>query len=151
MGPRLEGKREEDENMKEPLHYLASPYSHPDAWVREARFRAVSRVAGLLFIEQEVRTFAPIALGTPVEYALASRLDEPLLGLDHKFWEDWDGPFKELCTDLIITMLPGWNTSTGVAEETAWFKRRDRPVAHLGVRHWFTDAEWRILEAGTDG
>ncbi|WP_321820729.1 MULTISPECIES: DUF1937 family protein [unclassified Burkholderia] len=57
------------------LHYLASPYSHPDKSVMEARRVAVCRKAGEL-IAAGIAVISPIAhniaaahqFGKPVEY-----------------------------------------------------------------------------------
>jgi Domain of unknown function (DUF1937) len=50
--------------------YLASPYSHPDATVRESRFRAACQAVVALLLTGEV-VFAPIVHCHPlVEYGL---------------------------------------------------------------------------------
>ncbi len=126
------------------LHYLASPYSHKDAWMRELRFRAISRVAGALMSERGIATFCPIAHSHPVS--------EELRGVDptdHGFWLTWDNHFNHACTGLIVAMLPGWSKSRGVTSELSRFKAVGKPVEHLDPTEWFTPTEWRMLEAGS--
>ena len=128
------------------LWYLASPYSHPDVWMRELRFRAVSRVAGALRKERELLTFCPIAHSHPIS--------EELTGVsptDHDFWLAWDHPFEAACTGLIVCMLPGWDKSEGVSVEIPLFKKAEKLVVHLQPRQWFTLTEWAMLEAWVIG
>lgn len=61
---------------KKPLIYLASPYSHEDASVRQERYEIVSRVTALL-ISRGYVVFSPIAYSHP----LNERIDIPV--------EDW--------------------------------------------------------------
>lgn len=127
----------------EKLYYLASPYSHADAWVREVRFRAVARVAGQLRTTRRIATFCPIAHSHPIS--------EELIGVDPTdvdFWLSWDEPFERLCDGLIVAMLPGWTISTGVSREIPMFGKAGKPVEHLDPQKWFTSAEWAMLAAG---
>ncbi len=123
------------------LHYLASPYSHPDAWMRELRFRAVARVAGALRRDRGIITFCPIAHSHPIS--------EELTGVDptdHSFWLSWDEPFEHACASLIVCMLPGWEESLGVATELHLFaKAPAKPVSNLNPREWFSPGEWQML------
>lgn len=124
------------------LTYLASPYSHGDAWMRELRFKAVSRVAGKLAYENGILTFCPIAHTHPVS--------EELLEVDandHSFWLPWDVPFSTMCSALLICMLPGWDNSKGIAEERKLFQLAGKPVDHVNPKNWFTKTEWAMLEA----
>ena len=89
--------------------YLASPYSHDDPKVREARFQAVCRVAGRL-MREGVHVFSPIAHTHPI--ALAGDLPK---GWD--FWAEFDRQMVQACEELWILRLPGWEMSTGVQAE----------------------------------
>ncbi len=125
----------------EKLWYLASPYSHADKWVREIRFQAISRVAGKLRVEKGIATFCPIAHSHPIAEwgGVPNTFD---------FWSSWDKPFEVACTGLIVAQLPGWAKSKGVNGEIASFTKAQKPVDNLIVSHWFTKAEWSMLEAG---
>lgn len=127
------------------LHYLASPYSHKDAWLRELRFRAISRVAGALRKERGIVTFCPISHSHPIS--------EELQGVDptdHDFWLGWDNHFNTACAGLIVAMLPGWGNSRGIASEIELFRAASKPVEKLQSRKWFTGTEWQMLEAGIE-
>lgn len=125
------------------LQYLASPYSHKDAWMRELRFRAISRVAGALKTERGIDTFCPIAHSHPISEELTNV--DPT---DHDFWLGWDNHFNDACAGLIVAMIPGWDSSKGITAETKLFRAAGKPVEFLGVSQWFTLTEWEMLEAG---
>ena len=105
------------------LVYLASPYSHPEKEVREARFRAVSRYAARL-AKEGIPVFCPIAHSHP--WAEYGELDD----VDHDFWMRVDEPFILLCTELWVLQLPGWEESRGVQAEVERFRQARKPVVY---------------------
>ena len=88
--------------------YLASPYSHPDAQVREARFHAACRRtaemtrAGQLVYSPIVHSHPLAALGLPNDWP---------------FWAEHNRAMLERCDALAVLTLPGWEESRGVAAE----------------------------------
>jgi hypothetical protein len=141
------------------LYYLATPYSHADAWLREVRFQAAARIAGMLYLEHGLRTFCPIAHSHPVAMELNPQRVHPHWHAkreapdpcDAKFWLGWDEVLNHSCKGLIIGMLPGWSDSKGISMEIPWFEETGLPVKMLDPKKWFTDAEWRMLEAWKEG
>ncbi len=126
------------------LKYLASPYSHKDAWMRELRFKAISRIAGALMVERGIGTFCPIThCHSIAEHAAVDPVD-------YDFWMAWDGLFHPACAGLIVAMLPGFLHSRGVKAETLLFTAAGKPVERLQVRRWFTSCEWKMLKAGVE-
>jgi hypothetical protein len=91
------------------LTYLASPYSHPDPAVREARFQAVCKAAAEMMAEGRM-VFSPIAHSHPIALAGA-------LPLDFQYWEAYDRTMLAACTDLTVLTLDGWHKSRGVMTE----------------------------------
>ena len=89
--------------------YLASPYTHADAEVRQLRFDAVCKAAASLMASGRV-VFAPIAHSHPIHL-------HGLNATDHEFWKAQDRPFLENCDSLGVLMLAGWDTSPGVDHE----------------------------------
>ncbi len=127
------------------LWYLGSPYSHPDAWMRELRFRAVSRVAGALRVERGIAIWCPIAHSHPISEEL-----QGMSPLDHDFWLSWDKPFEQACKGLIVCALPGWQKSKGLKVEIELFSEREGKAITecYNPRGHFTATEWAMLEAG---
>ena len=102
--------------------YLASPYSHPDAPMREARFRDVCRAAARLMREGHV-VFSPIAHGHPIAaYGLPT---------DWRFWEPFDREQLERCDELVVLTLAGWRESKGVQAEIQIARELGKPVRFL--------------------
>ncbi len=91
------------------LVYLASPYSHPDASVREDRFRAVCKAAGHMMAEGEF-VYSPIAHTHPI----ACETDLPKGWF---YWSEFDRLIISKCDELCVLTLDGWDKSEGVAAE----------------------------------
>lgn len=102
--------------------YLASPYSHPEAVVREQRFRDVCRTAAQL-LASGVTVFSPIIHGHPL-------IDHGLL-TDWPFWERFDRDHMARCDEVVVLMLDGWRESVGVAAEVRIAEELGKPVRHL--------------------
>jgi len=99
--------------------YLASPYSHPCPAVREARFRAVCRQAAEM-LRRGILVFSPIAHS----HAIAAHG----LPIDWAFWQRFDIPFLEMCSEVWVLTLDGWQESRGVQAEIALARERRKPV-----------------------
>ena len=102
--------------------YLASPYSHPDAEVRQQRFDAVCQVAAALLRRGQM-LFSPIAHSHPIaRYGLPK---------DWAFWRRYDRLHLERCGELVVLMLDGWRESIGVAAEIDIAGELGKPVRYL--------------------
>jgi hypothetical protein len=91
--------------------YLASPYSHPDAAVKEQRYVDVCRAAGVIMREGDT-VFSPIAHSHPIE----QHFPDGWVG-DHEFWLRQDFAVLRHCSRLVVLKLDGWEKSFGVAKE----------------------------------
>ena len=105
------------------LVYLATPYSDPNPFVREARFKAVNRQAAEL-MRQGVHIYSPISHTHPI--ALAGDLPK---GWD--YWEQYDRTILAACTRMIVFRQPGWERSKGVAAEMAIAKEMGLPIEFI--------------------
>lgn len=99
--------------------YLASPYSHPDPAVRQARFDAACRAAAEL-IRRGYVVFSPIAHS----HCIAQHG----LPLNWGYWERHDRRFLAACDELWVLQLDGWEHSRGVQAEIAIAKEMGKPV-----------------------
>lgn len=132
--------------LKKGVWYLASPYSHPDAALRHARFKAVSRVAGLLYVQHGIKCFGPISMSAPIERELDHlRIDtKPEDG--YAFWQDLDEAFFPHMAGCIRALLPGWETSNGMRHEHERFQEQAKTVVDLNPEEWFVGSEWALLK-----
>jgi len=99
--------------------YLASPYTHPAAMIREARYRAACRQAAAM-IRDGKHVFSPIVLSHPLaELGLPSRWED---------WESFDRSMIGFCSELVVLRLPGWDESRGVLAEIDIARELGKPV-----------------------
>ena len=105
--------------------YLASPYSHPDAAVRHARFLAVCETAATM-MRAGLLVFSPIAHSHPIaEFGLPKGWD---------FWEEYDMAFIEMCYECAVLCIDGWEESKGVQAEVELFRQAGKPVTHITLQ-----------------
>lgn len=105
------------------LIYLASPYSHPNADIRQERFDKVCFVAANLMREGH-HVFSPIAHTHPI--ALQGDLPK---GFD--FWEEFDRKMIGACGALWVVMMDGWRESKGVSAEIKIAEEMGIPVKYI--------------------
>ena len=108
------------ENADPALIYLASPYAHPSAAVRDARLEAVRYVCGQLVNQGRIVLSPMVYLGE-----LAAKGVHPPQG-----WYAFDLQLLARCDQL---QLPGWQDSKGVLVEIAGAQARGMPVRCMSV------------------
>lgn len=102
--------------------YLASPYSHPHAIVRELRFHDAC-VALARMLRAGLPAFSPIVHGHPlVAHGLPT---------DWSYWEPFDREHIGRCDEVLVLMLDGWRDSIGVAAEIGIAAELGKPVRYL--------------------
>ena len=127
--------------------YIASPYSHGDASVREERYDQVCKKAAHLMM-QGYTVFSPIAHSHPI----ARFLPDSLL-LHTEFWMNQDLPILMEAEKLIVLLLPWWQKSKGLKREIEFALPLDIPVeTHDMDGVWYPDGcsaeEYLIRELG---
>ena len=102
--------------------YLASPFTSDDPVVRQQRFEAACRAAAAL-ISRGRTVFSPIAHSFVIcRYGLP---------LNWEFWQQIDRRFLDLCDEVVVLMLDGWQQSVGVQAEIAIARELGKPVTYL--------------------
>jgi hypothetical protein len=96
------------------LVYLATPYSHAEASVREKRFHAVSRCAGWLMLNKNVYVFSPISMTHQMWLEMQNM---PGAGFEWQFWANFDEFMVDKCREFWIYCAEGWEKSVGVTAE----------------------------------
>lgn len=112
--------------MSNKLIYLASPYSHPDQYVRYERYATIARIAGKLVKDGHV-LFCPITHSHP----MAQRSTVPEGAEGHKIWMNLDLTILERCDILYVVMIKGWEESRGVQEEIKFAHNKGLPVYYI--------------------
>jgi hypothetical protein len=106
------------------LTYLASPYTCPDPAVRQQRYEETCRATADL-LRSGKTIYSPIVFG----HALCA-FDLPG---DWQFWQKHDRRFLEVCDEVIVLQLDGWEKSVGVQAEVAIARRLGKPVTFIRV------------------
>ena len=107
------------------LTYLACPYSHPDAAVRQYRFEQVNAVAAELIRNGHI-------IFSPISHSHFISTDHGL-SCDWEFWKAQDEVFVTLSSRVIVLMLDGWKESVGVSAEIALAKQLRLPIEYREV------------------
>jgi len=112
-----------ERNTTRGITYLASPYSHPSAVVREQRFQAACRAAAALMQQGRV-VYSPIAHTHPI----AVLCDLPK---GWEYWRQYDEAFLAASSEVVVLMLDGWQESAGVQAEIEIAERDGKPVRYM--------------------
>ena len=102
--------------------YLACPYNG-DSEIRKLRFKQVNEVAGKLMAERKY-VFSPISHTHPIA-------EETSLPLGWDYWEQYDRKFIEMCDEMYVLKLDGWEDSIGVSAEIKIAKELDMKITYL--------------------
>ena len=100
--------------------YLASPYTHPDANIRAARYRSVVAATAYLMLEGRV-IFSPIAHSHNIELCMSDQQSG-------SFWKRQDMPLLLNASRLVVLTLDGWKESSGLKWEIETAKEIGIPV-----------------------
>ena len=110
-------------NWDTTLVYLASPYAHLSARVREARLEAARFVCGELVNEGKIVMSPLVYLGE-----LAAKGVHPPQG-----WFAFDLQLLARCDELLVLQLPGWEDSRGLLVEIAGAQTKGIPVRLMSL------------------
>jgi Domain of unknown function (DUF1937) len=106
--------------------YLASPYSHPDPKVREARYNAALLCAANC-IKNGQPVFSPISYGHPLNQI------EPDLGTSAAAWREFNTEMLRHASQVIVLALEGWDQSVGVKAEIELARTLNIPIFFIPV------------------
>ena len=123
--------------------YLATPYAHKTARMRQLRARAAARIAGHL-LRSNFRVFSPIIHNHQLKISY-------LKDWTHMDWMAYDAPFMDMASSMMIGCLPGWELSHGVKSEKEEFELQNKPVLPYDPQSLFSRDEWNKLKDFQDG
>lgn len=108
--------------------YLACPYTHPDPEVRKNRFDAATKVAADLIRSGRI-VYSPITMTHPIDMVLAGETNT--LGSD--YWVAFDEAFMQMCSEMIVMRLDGWQQSSGIRREIEYFISHKKPIQYMDL------------------
>lgn len=103
--------------------YIASPYSHADQSVIDARYDAVLAYTARLLNENEC-AYSPVVHC----HDMANKFEMPKT---FDFWQHYNRAMIDRADVLHVLCLEGWEQSKGVTGEIEYAKRRGIPVQHI--------------------
>jgi len=103
--------------------YLAAPYSHPEVHVREWRVRRVDKKAAELMMEGNL-VFSPLSHSHPISKHCTV---DPC---DHDFWLRQDLWVLDICDEMHVLCLPGWDESRGIQTEIEHAESKEIKVVY---------------------
>jgi len=105
------------------LIYLASPYTHDNDRVVEARVKLATKVAGELLKRGHV-VFSPITHFHPIAKVCG-------LPTDWAFWKNIDEVYIKLSDYLYVLMQDGWEESVGVQAEIEIARELGKTIRYI--------------------
>lgn len=127
--------------MRKPRVYLASPYTHPDKHVRDARYRLACEAAAYL-IRHSILVYSPIAHTHPI--CEVGRLPP---GFD--FWSELDLTFiRDWATHVVVLTLEGWEKSLGIKHECLEAQKYNIPILYWNYLDRDDDVATKLAEMG---
>lgn len=105
--------------------YLASPHTHTDKAVLDARCIAAQKATARLMLEGNA-VFSPIAHS----HGVADHMPDAVR-CDGDFWMEQDLPLLAKCDEMIVLRLDGWRESSGVRQELAFAAENGIPVSFV--------------------
>lgn len=105
------------------LIYLATPYSHAEAEIRNHRFLEVNRVAASL-MREGLHIYSPISHTHPI--AMAGEMPK-----EWEFWQEYCLTMLQSCSKMVVLMQDGWRESVGVQAEINIARKTGMPIEFM--------------------
>jgi hypothetical protein len=93
--------------------YLASPYTHPDPFVREARYLAACQMVAE-YLKKARWVYSPIVHC----HELAKMIELPR---EFSFWKQYNQHMLSRSEALHVLMIDGWAESDGIGDEISFW------------------------------
>lgn len=106
--------------------YLCVPYSSPDPDVRKWRVEQANIKAAELMMQGHL-VFSPLSHSHPISFHC--KVDP----CDHDFWLKQDLWILDICDEMHILCLDGWEKSKGIATEIEYAKSKGMGIVYHGL------------------
>lgn len=89
--------------------YIASPYTHPEASIRQDRYNQVMAYCAFL-MKKRIHCFSPIVHCHPMAVVWS-------MPKEFEFWKSYDETMIRRANAVRVLALPGWSNSVGIKHE----------------------------------
>jgi len=107
------------------MTYLATPYTHPDRAIMQARFEQACRLTAVLIAVGHV-VFSPIVHCHSI--ATICKLPGNI-----NYWQFYDRAMLSKAAKLVVAKMDGWETSAGIAYEIKLAAELNIPVEYMEI------------------
>lgn len=106
------------------LAYIATPYSHADPQVRQARYEAACDAARFVAEGGRYAAYSPIMHWHPI-------VCKSGMPTDAKFWKEQNFGVMNVADTIIVVKLDGWMSSIGVDMEIKFAKDNNKNLIFM--------------------
>lgn len=103
--------------------YVASVYTQDPLGLENAFSNA--NTVGAYLVKHGINVFVPIAHSHPISLLVSPELNT------HETWMAQDYPMVYHAAAIVLTKMPGWQKSKGMAMEASWARKWGKPVYEL--------------------
>lgn len=112
--------------------YLASPYTHENPEIVKQRVNIAGQVSAKL-LELGIHSISPVVYGQAlIEHG-------QMTDSSWDYWGKFCGDIMDICDQMYILDIDGWNDSKGIIGETDYMKILGKPVLLLNVKAFLLD------------
>jgi hypothetical protein len=104
--------------------YLASPFTHKKKKMMFIRYISTIYEQHRLQLQTKEWIYSPIV----ANYEVARKFALPT---DFKYWQNIDEQAIEICTEVWILMLPGWESSKGIKHEIELAEKLGKTIKYI--------------------
>ena len=112
------------------LIYLGGPYSHPEQVVQNKRYTLYRKIAGIILDKHDSFVFAPITHSHPI---VTHKAFNKALHT-YEVWMPLDLAILEICDELWIAEINGWEESKGTKLEIEYARAKGLPIKMITQR-----------------
>lgn len=104
--------------------YLAAPYSHESERIKEYRMHQFY-VYDAFLSRQGIFTVSPLY---KVETTKHGKMPD-----DWEYWKEYSYTLLSMCNKMVVMMMHGWETSTGVKAEIEYCEKHGIEVEYVEI------------------
>ena len=119
------------------LIYVGGPYTHADKAVMNKRYNQYRKLSGLVLEKFDSFVFSPITHSHPIVTHKSFKKENHT----YEVWMPIDLAILDICDELWISELDGWEVSKGTKLEIEFARAKGMPIKMITLRGRVYDYE----------